>query len=388
MAISVYQANDIPPTLLHVWRTVMHEDVWHFNQVSGPEAPLNDVDPEVIVQWQRELINEALVESYGRLMDKNLLGFPLMPQWFTEDIPLSDNWAYQLQQLTTKRGYIQAFGQRATTLIEAAASITYTASSGKTYDDIATITVTDATATADEIQVFFQAADQRADGNGTAGDQRYQIVPLTVTKSGSTITITGHRALFTKPSTIWDVKYTGTNYNTIVKGSPATAGDFVTAVDVYRVYNDTTTPVQLLSDPIFNQDTDLDVSLTETAVARLLDSRIGMFQVRRESAHLYRPAIARVYYKAGYPLVNNDMDMRLARALVRYANTLMPHEPYNANFVGNARWAGDREVVDTNVIQAVVSNPLGMSNGALAAWRVVQDMRLGQGGKITHRNRL
>jgi hypothetical protein len=279
MAISKAQAADVPNILLDIWRDVMGEDIWHFNQAEGSDAPRNRDIGEVAIQRDRETINEALIESYRTIM--STLGYPLVPQYFEETIPLTWKSPYQTQTLTAKWGYIQEFGQKATSLIEAGAAITYSKSNGSlNVDNLATITVTSADAAADEVQIFFTAADQSFDGNGVAADPRYRIYPINVTKSGNTLTITCHRALLVSPKDFWDIPKTGDSYQDINRADTTKAADFVTTADVYRVYTDTTTKVLLESDPIYNQSTGLDTTLQETAVARIVDKKLGLFTVR------------------------------------------------------------------------------------------------------------
>jgi len=220
--------------LLGQWQRIVHENIWHFNQSNG-SGTRNEACP-VYIQEDREDVAQALNMSFH--MFAQYLGYFARPIWNTERVDIGGGYPYFLQPLKLKRGgYLVEFGQRATSVIQANAAVTYSDVDGDGIDDTATITVVNATAV-DEVQIFFRTAD----GAPAAADERYQIEPVKVSTSAGTITITGHRALFVKPSTIWDIPYDPTDPNGQTRNyaDTANATGFVTAVDIYRVYNDTT----------------------------------------------------------------------------------------------------------------------------------------------------
>lgn len=376
MAIS-YQINSYG--LLDVWRNYTLESIWLFNQISGLGAPL--LDCSVYIQADREAHARALVSAFNR-MSVHLGYFPL-PIYAQETIKLRKGVPYSLQNLVLKRGYVEAYGQRNATVIQAAATVAYSDTDNDNVDDLATITV-NTTVAADEIQVFFRVAD----GAPSAGDERWQIQPLQVVVSGGVATIAGHRALFTSPVNVWNVPYEVTDPNIISKhsGNTQTNSDFVTAVDVYRVFTDDTTPVEFQTDPIFLGRTSLDAYSNQTGVVLPMDNQIGTFKVRNPSCACPEwPEQIVIYYKSGYPLNYGTMDTDLADALTRLANTLHPYElPDELCDRSRAIWARDRRVPSPQELQPdLVSNPFGIEYiGQLNAWKIVRDRALGFGAKV------
>ncbi len=365
----------VPPFLLNIWQDLVQENIWAFNQVSGEDVPVSACTS--YVQSERDIVVRGMNAAYRKMT--RYLGFTPLQQWFTEDIPLGRGSPYQWQSLQTSMGYVTDYGQRATDLIEAAATITYSKSNdGYTNNDVATLTITTAVA-ADEIEVFFKVTD----GAPGAADIRYQIYPLTITSTGTVATITGHRALFVEPNTIWQFPHSGPNYQDINHADTGTAGHFVTEVDVYRVYNDDTTPVQFLSDPLGQTLTDLDVNKLDTGKVLPMDNRLGLFNARMEAAAsvYFHPRIARVHYRAGYRQYVGRMDDELAQALTRLGNTLMRQNP--TDLCDRQSWSFQQDRSEGDTTTQTVNNPFGILVGQLAAWQVVNELALSRSGKLT-----
>jgi hypothetical protein len=371
--------------MLNRWSSIMQVEPWLFNQITGAGAPLNE--REVWVQYERQIVAEGLLDAFDELAEA--AGYYFTPVWVVgEKVTLGRGVPWQFQQLRTRWGYVQEFGVRTTAVIDAAAAVTYSAvtglldSSGVALEDTATITATGATGIdPDEIQVFFQTSDL-SDDSAVAADPRYRIDGLKVSVSGDTVTMTGHKALFVKPSVVWDVPWdTASASNNLEKnaGDTETAADFVTAVDVYRVYTDGTKAL-MIEDPIFYQGTSLDSDRTTTAVARLLDSRDGVFEARTESGTV-TPAIPEtvyVNYRAGFPSVAGVMDYPHARAVIRLANARIGTHPSRSlgpfdQPSNNLFHDDNRPPSDENpVVTRDVDNPFGVKAGELAAWRFVK----------------
>lgn len=369
---------------LNRWPVLMRESSWHFNQISGAAAPLNS-PCDVYIQSSRDTVAQGLYEAGWQFADA--LGFFPRPTWTNETFRLGRGWPYSLQEFHTQYRYVEAFGQRASTLITANVAITYSDSNGDGVNDLATMTVTvTAGQAANEVQVFFRTVD----GAPAAGDERWQIEPLSVSVVGTTATITGPRYLFVKPSTIWQVPYnpTDVNFLEINRADTADPNDFVTLVDVYRVYNDTTTVAQLLSDPIYSQSDNLGTMLTDAADVLLIDSVPGRFRVRAvdcEACHVF--GWVKVFYKSGFPLVNSMMDRRLEVGMVRFANVVMPFYPQEVCDLPQnptrTMFTEDRMAMPPNELQPTdLRSPFGLSRGAIRLWRSVHHMEQPSGGKL------
>lgn len=360
----------------------MQESIWHYNQIEGRAAPLNN-GCGVFIQEERELLARSLFQAFSRM--KTHLNYAPMPVYeVAEAIPLKAGVPYERQQLRTRFGYVEGFGQKATSLIAAGATVTYSDIDGDGIDDTATISVT-TTAAASEIKLFFQTAD----GAPGAGNELWEIVPTEVTKSGNTATIVTHRANCVKPSAIWLKPYLlSANVNMTEKnaGDTETVGDFITAVDVYRVYLDSTTPAYILSDNWVLGDTNTDQFNNQAAGVQLVDSVNGIFRIRNTAgACPQAPERLLIYYKAGYPLTFEHIEDTLGEAVIRLANALHPYEvPCEICDRTLSLWVRDRDTLKQNQLRpGDINSPYGLLEGEIFAWRVVCDYMLGAGGKVT-----
>lgn len=365
----------IPPHLLNIWREEIGEEIWRFNQVTGDDVPT--AAARTYIQPGRDIIARGIYTAYRKMT--RVLGYTLLPQWFVEDIELGFGAPVAWQQLQTTMKYVIAYGQRATTLIEAAVTIVFSESnpSALDVDDRATITVA-STLSADEIQIFFTAADS----GRAAADERYRIAPVDVTTDGTTITIVGHRALFVQPS-IWKQPYSEVESRDINVADTSTDADFVTTVDIYRVYNDTTTPAQYLSDPITTELTDLEIYNLDSGLVLPVNNRLGLFNVRFEGSqsNKFAPRMVRVFYKAGYRENFQRIDNELGQALMRLANTQMIDFPKDVDSVIHGTYVRDTQPATVN--QVNVNNQFGLLKGDLYAWNICVERAIGRGGKLT-----
>lgn len=342
--------------LLNAWQRVVGEDVWRFNQIGGAGTPASAC--EVYNQPDREEIAGALVGAW-QMVSEALGTFP-SPQWVMDErARLGRGVPWELQQLQTRWGNLVEFGRRATSLIEAGATVVYSDSDGDGIHDRATITVTTGVE-AGEIHAFFRTAD----GAPGAADARYQIEPLTAMVNGGTATITGQRALFASPTAVWAKPFAPPDFVTRYAGSTGTAADFVSAVDVYRVYNDPTDAVLLLRDG-WAQGSGGSFAAS-AGIGQIVDGQLGIFRARPADGSVSEtpPEFAQVSYRAGMPLVNGAMDRALETAVIRLAHTLLPRELCPFCERAQVLWRADREVGDE-------STPFGSLRGQVAAWRAV-----------------
>lgn len=339
---------------------------------------------ELYVQSERDMIANALYEA-GQMMS-DVLGFFPRPHWTSERIFLGRGAWYDLQPHNLSHGYIQEFGVRTTSLIQAGVSVVYSDSNSDGTDDTVTITVT-TSVDAGEIAVFFRVAD----GAESAGHEHWEIEPLTVTVSGGVATITGSRYLFVHPANIWAKPYEQPNFNVKEAGNTQGTAAFVTAVDVYRVYSDSTSAATMNSDPIwcYGCSTSLGTNTTSVGTGRILDSRLSIVQVRPSSCCSTCgtwPETVDVYYKAGYPLANGKMDRRLEQALIRLANTLIPYQPPTFNDRTLNMWKEDRQYVQQGQVMEKDLSPFGnLMRGRVEAWSLIKRMALGSGSKATQK---
>lgn len=363
--------------LLNAWQEIMQEDPWRFNQVTGAGSQSSECD--VYIQPDREHIALALRKSWDRISTH--LGYFPRPIWSQGKVDLGSGTPWQLQELNTGRGFIELFGQRTATLIDDDVAITYSDEDGDGTNDTATITVA-TTVAADEIEVFFRTAD----GAPSAAHELWQIEPLTVTISGGNAVISGHRSLFVDPASIWNVPYDPADANRRERNQATTndVNDFVTLVDVYRVYTDTSVPIQVVRDPIFLQSSGWGGDVLTTGVARIKNSRLGTFQARVEDYSCLKYAEAVLFYfKSGFPLEYDSIEATLLDALIRLANCYQGRQLCAFCDQTENLWADDRfapDPVNNPATQKQADNPFGAMKGQIAAWQTVCDQALVRGG--------
>jgi hypothetical protein len=379
MAISKQVENN---NLVNAWQRVMNEFPFIFNQATGTGAPLTN-NCGVWIQPEREDIARALDAATKKMA--RVLRFWPRPKWFADTIPLGRNHIWGQMWKPPSSGKIIELGQRATTLLLADAVVTYSKSpAGALIENKATITVPAGSLTnPDEIQIFFRTAD----GAPGAGDPRYQIEPATVELSGGNFIITAHRALFVKPDTIWDVPYLIDDPNSEHRNFADTtnAAHFVDKVDAYRVYNDTTTPIDIL-DQIDNVLGSFD--------GAIWDKEVGLVELSDACCSFMSscsiPLKVRIRYHAGEALTYGQMDSELEEACIRLANTIMPQALCALRTDALNRFTQDRQApVDGSgnaiLAEAAMNNGFGnFMEGTAWAWAVATDRAIMRtSGKLT-----
>ena len=385
MAIALTVENN---NLLNAWQRVMIEQITTFNQISGVGAPLSRNCEVYIQPDEREPIARALDSSIKKIA--RLLNYWPRPKWFADTLSFGSGVPMKRQYFQTNppsgggSWKLIEFGQRAATVIQAGASVTYSDVGSYGVNNTATITVAAPAGVTDpnEIQIFFRVAD----GAPGAGDTRYQIEPALVTLSGGNFIITADRSLFVSP-TVWAAPYVVTDPNRTERNAANNANastSFVTAVDVYRVYNSTTTQIEVL---------DWNNAVLETFDAVIVDAETGLFTFYDNCwaglwCYCSRPTRLRLNYRAGLGLFQGFMDAELEEAIVRLANVLMPVELCPFCAITKNRWEQDRMPAVRDRIsllsQESVNNAFGyVSWGSTYAFRTAVDRAITSGGKIT-----
>lgn len=349
--------------LLAAWAEYMEVSPWGFNQVTGNgiDALLTNKSPKFFVQPERDNVARALASAMEQAL--KVTRFYPRPTFLNQKINLDPRRRFSRQDLYTQYGYVKAIGRRATTLVAEDEDIVYSDSNGDSVDDLATITVTTTVTDPAELHVFFRPADSLA----PAADERWRIEPLRVSITAGTATITGHRALFVKPE-VWRKPYDAPKYSDASKhtASPQVASDFVTQVDVYRVYADSTSAVMLGSTVIS---------------ATIKNPTLGIIRVGTGDADPLSTCedYVDVWYQAGYPLdaYTNDTEQSLKTAFARLANTLMPFKPTTGDVRLGTFENDDGKRPEGYVPSAVWNNSLHeVKTGAIEAWKTLNAMAL------------
>jgi hypothetical protein len=363
--------------LLDRWRDVMSESVWRFNQLIDDNTSREPNAGKHIpyIQRDRDRIADALTNAVNGVWP--YLGYPPVTSWVgpvTLAVNRDASWKQQTYSLPD--GYVQAIGKRATALVAANVSVAYDDSDDDGILDRATVSTTltgDNTALDEQT---FVACFRSADGALTAGNLDWTIYPLTITRSSNTVTLTGHRAVFTHPN-VWAQEYLDNTYGAIEKpeqarsaGTVTDAADYVSAVDIYRVYPDTTTAVQLISfDPVAGQ-------VVTNVSAGIVDYEYGqvrLYVASGQSEPTHPPHSVRLWYKAGLT-PDDKLYKTVTSAICRYANILMPQTPsiWDRSM---QMWDDDRMMVDRNFIMSADAKnppPFGFTNAGYNMWKTIQ----------------
>lgn len=221
----------------------------HFNGAEGGTTfPLSgscsDVWPQYTWQTEEEIIGrEELAQAiHDAEMDiAQVLGYTVAPAWVAQEVHTYPRF-YRPEYLATdgrdNRGLRKAVhtnyakvispGQRATTAISAGAAVTFSDPDGDGWSELATITASTSLTDANEIKIYFA---------GKSAAPEWEIRPVrSKTIAGGTVTITADAWLFIDPD-LWEAYPTTTPFGPI---DVSTTANYVSTVDVYREYTDTT----------------------------------------------------------------------------------------------------------------------------------------------------
>lgn len=377
----------------HAWAADMQISVWAFNQLAGVgnDAPLSEPGKNVWVQPDWVDLGMALTRALTKASD-NLRFYP-RPVYLYERIKLGRGRPFELQSLQTKYGYIQSIGKRGITALSSGETVTYSDEDGDGVDDTGTVTFVMASTppSASEIQMFFTVSDI-ALPSAVVADERYQIEPATVVVSGNTVTLTAHAAYFVKPP-LWRQPYLAPNYNPHNKNVLDTtdAANFVTEVDVYRVYPDTTGAVTLRRRVYDCAGCTNWTWQDVTGAAQIEDDRLGLINVTEAACNCWRGGFSYVdvYYYAGYPFPNysntsqddvftGQIEPALVEAITRLANCEQAREPNTFTNEIATRWTTDNNYQKFQG-EAMEKTPLGSKIGQVRAWEIISEYALGVG---------
>lgn len=222
---------------------VLQLDPLHFNSVVSTEHPEMYACDDTWFQYDWQNVGKVSREALARALytaERKVyqwLGYSLLPEWVTDEshvlpvpysvdlMPTPYNVRGGYKTITAKRGYIIAGGVRASTLIEAGAAVAYSDADGDGYDETATVSVTTTVEDPQEIYVYFAGRD---------GTREWEIRPIEVEIASGTATITFRRELGVLPD-LWEQMDQSPNALLVPAEDDA---NFITTVDVYRVYND------------------------------------------------------------------------------------------------------------------------------------------------------
>lgn len=309
-------------------------------------------------EFQRQAVMRALCQAQAKLEDH--IRYPLHDRtWITGDA-LDDDRFVDVQPIVgrgnpviTRWARVVEAGVKATTMLQAGATVSHAT-------DPATVVVAGTIGSADEVEVYYPDSDRR-------------ITPSSITYASGVITIYIPRCRLLKPEMIAQI----TNDVGIPKSD---VSNFLSSVDVKRVYNDSTTQGVLVG------RTDCSLSggceqHTQSACIQVTNGRVGIVNVK--PANYADGAWTSTYpcgcfhtiklnYRAGvrtlHPMVKD--------VIVRLAHSLMPQEPCGCEYT-QALWKRDRYVPEI-MTRERLNCPFGTSDGAYFAYNWARGAKRGQ----------
>lgn len=324
------------------------------------------------------------------------LGYNLIPEW-TVDERLEypkpgqpgafnvsgNNPRGMYKSVEARKGWVISGGFRAKTLIQAGAAVVRTDADVDGYAETCTVTVPTTLTDTNEIRVYYPAK---------SGEDAWEIKPLT------SVAISGGNAVVTFKS--WQIA--AANHMDALDAQPLdadNAASYETTVDVYRVYNDVSTQVQMMWE---NSGDCCDSCAacefdTQTGCFHLRDDRLGIVVpapatwdatnqefTATEFALCREPDQVRLWYYSGYrdwgrkrPYV--EMWPYFEYMVAYYAASKLDRPVCGCSNLSEfvERWRRDATFADKNsggfvLTPEFAANKLGTSVGALYAYRRLQ----------------
>lgn len=380
----------------------------HFNQVVVADiAPASVCDmPMIKYSWQdadrvgREEIAQAIADAENIIAQYT--GFYPAPKWIADERlswpqPLwpeifnsnARNVRGHRQSLRTRFGHVISGGIEAKTLIDDADAIVYTDADGDGYDETATIVTPTTVTDPQEIAIYYP---------GKSGADEWEIRPITVSISGGNATIVCRREQLVIESLLEALDPSS------VDG--LTNGNFLTAVDVYRHWNDPSQQVQFMWEGCACDGSGCESCQHSTQYGCLLTRNYKLGFVVPSPATwnttdliwdedtysvTRAPEQARIWYYAGYRDMklsnpNVRMNQEWERAVTYLALSMLDRplcacRPLQA-FVQH--WSTDlayntataATTSSFTLSRKVLDNPIGTTRGAVHAWQLIKKERL------------
>jgi len=369
-----------------------------FNQVHHPDEPYpsdcNDVWlQEGYVGGADRIVGRENVAQAIDTAEKQIgsfLGFPPAPTWVRDE---RQSWPYPKRGVQDRYppielnwGWVLSGGVRGLTAIEEDAAIVYSDADGDTVSDTATIVIDPATwdaadASVDEVAVYYVDED----------DDKQRIRNLDIEEdTAGNLVITGPRCYFVDPDYWLDDEQIDLSDDTY----------FLTTVDVYRRYNDTSTQAELVyqGTPARSCATSLCEETCQDACITVENQRLGIVLAAPASysstddewtlscfTSNMAPNQVRFWYQTGLPLqADGRIRSDLTEAIVRLANTHLPKAPCGCDLT-RLRYERDWEEIEMNSLNAVMADShFGTTRrGGVSAMAICRGLKpIGSAGSI------
>lgn len=370
----------------------------HANQVALSDAPgATCGQPLMQYSWQkadymsREEIAIAIAAAESRIAD--YVGFDVLPRWNVDDrLQMNPTKFYttpggQPPAFPTFKGEVITGGIEAKTLISAGRPVAYSDPDGDGYNELATITAVTSVTAPEEIAVYYP--------NEAASDD-WEIRPIKVAISAGIVTITCARHQLVAKNLL--ERIVGSDE---IDG--ATAGNFLTTVDVYRHYNDPQQQIQFIwengSCSCGSTDCFAATYTVQNGALFVRDYRRGLvagvpanwnatdqaFNFASFTA-CRSPDKARVWYRAGLRYRGSYLRMHpeWERVVANFALCLMDRPICACSSVEHVTLRAKQDLAlqtgsgdRFQVSKRSLDNPFGTQVGQMEAWKMCQQWQLG-----------
>lgn len=380
------------------WAEIIGVNPLNFNQLSSTSLFPNNVCGDVFFQqdWQhsdrigRDTIAMAIQQAELEIAAE--AGFNLLPDWTVAErltypqpaIPQgwgnAANVRWMGKSVELRKGHVISGGVRIKTLIHAGAVVARQDDDSDGYQETCVVGVATTLTDANEIHAYYPAK---------SGADGWEIRPIQVAISGG-VAVIQFKA--------WQI--VAANHMDALDGEVLdahTAGNYETAVDIYRVYNDPSTQVQFM----WENCEDCCGSCvacqfgTQAGCFHLRDARLGFavpapaswntstltFDGAEYSA-CHEPDQVRVWYYSGYVDQNltrpyTDMAPYWEYAVAYYAASKFERAVCGCSNINQfiEKWRQDIAFSDNSgsfvTTPEMLSNRLGTTMGAIYAWKRV-----------------
>lgn len=305
-------------------------------------------------EYQRMTVQNALAEAQQEI--EQAVGFPLCPTYISGTYNDNPRWHDQQPytwNIIARYPRIIAAGVPVVSILESESLIDYDEIDGLGVIGPIATTSTDAR----EIKIFYP-------------DSSREITPSKVTISGGNVTIQIPKYRMVKQEFL-NVVEGGVDYQVI--------GNFLSSVDVKRIYTDPSTQATLVRPNCRNNNCaggcyectrDACIYLTDAMLGIMRvtpadwDADLGEWNTRRVCAGNY--SLVRLNYLAGV----RTLDLQAEMTIVRLAHSKMGKPPCSCDKTAGM-WQHDYDITGA-VTRERVNCPFGLSNGAWHAWKWAQ----------------
>lgn len=356
-------------------------------------------------QWQRDMISRdefGLAINQAEQMIAEQLSFWTFPRYTTGETVQyprpndTKQWGGgatihgQWKAARLQYGKILGGGILARTLIAANQVITRLDEDLDGLFEIFEIVVLNVSATLDlsEVGVYIRTTNRT--GVNKDDGERWRIRPIHCTLSGTTLTIRGHSSCIAMP-----VKYEGWDVEPLDIGD---AANYLTNLDVYRVYLDDTATVDSMQQgtAIWENTGCLEppcgVSYYPVCLGAR-DAELGFVSFNWTQAGTtpfrYDPDRAQVNYLSGVPLADDHTAYPYGAMVAQLATALLPERTCGCDRADKiiAFWKQPIFEVEGDNQQGfapndAADNPFGFARGAVYAWRAVLERRQVRANKL------